>query len=350
MIQIFDHYLRSIDTERNREIFVSIMDKSCQSSGDSIITAATSSARDQYLKNLNKLSHKISKPIITKKPPPPFDHHTFNNNNINSNTSSQSQTQSQASQQQNLQAQQQHQPPVYNINKNDFRDVVQKLTGSPAHERFSTPPPIHPPKPPSTRLQRIRPPPLAHVSNRPPPLINSAIPPSHQPPPPPLNASVNPPMPTATSTNNFIQRPSAPLSPLPPFPGVHAAAESPVSAYMRLLQNSISGVDSNNQFLGFSPLAPLVSPRWNNLPPQRPQLHQNQQQFTPLQQGILPSLTSGMLASQPQFQLPSSPPPFGCLNSPRSPHPLFSPGLLLSPSSFPVSPTLPVPSPRWRAL
>ncbi|KAF2291581.1 hypothetical protein GH714_025894 [Hevea brasiliensis] len=104
---------------------------------------------------------------------------------------------------------------------------------------------------------------------------------------------------------------------------------------MRLLQNSISGIDSNNQFLGFSPLAPLVSPRWNNLPPQRPQLHQNQQQFTPLQQGILPSLTSGMLASQPQFQLPSSPPPFGCLNSPRSPHPLFSPGLLLSPSSFP---------------
>ncbi|KAK9160942.1 hypothetical protein Syun_007283 [Stephania yunnanensis] len=27
--------------------------------------------------------------------------------------------------------QQQHQPPVYNINKSDFRDVVQKLTGCP---------------------------------------------------------------------------------------------------------------------------------------------------------------------------------------------------------------------------
>ncbi|KAJ9166552.1 hypothetical protein P3X46_021290 [Hevea brasiliensis] len=334
------------------------MDKSCQSSGDSTITSGSSSSnttvsstRDQYLKNLNKLSHKISKPIITKKPlpPPPFDNHNFNNINSNANITSQPQQQPQSQQQQNQQAQQQqHQPPVYNINKNDFRDVVQKLTGSPAHERFSTPPPIHPPKPPSSRLQRIRPPPLAQVGNRPPPLINSAIPP-HQLPPPPLNASINPPMPTAAATNNFIQRPSAPLSPLPPFPAVHAAAESPVSAYLRYLQNSISAVDSNRQFSGFSPLAPLVSPRWNNLP-QQPPLQQNPQPFDPLQPGILSSRTSGMIASQPQFQLPTSPLPFGCLNSPRSPYPLLSPGLLLSPSSFPLSPTLPVPSPRWRAL
>ncbi|OAY58099.1 VQ motif-containing protein 9 [Manihot esculenta] len=316
------------------------MDKSCQSSGDSIITTtSTSGSRDQYLRNLNKLSHKISKPIITKKPPPPpFDHPTFDNTNINA-SQSQTQQQSQVSQQHNLQAQQ-HQPPVYNINKNDFRDVVQKLTGSPAHDRFSTPPPIQPPKPPSSRLQRIRPPPLVHVSNRPPPLVSSAFPPPHQ---PPRDASVNPSMPIATATTSFIQRPSAPLSPLPPFPAVHAAAESPVSAYMRYLQNSISSVDSNNQFSGFSPLAPLVSPRWNNPPTQQLQLHQSQQQFAPLQQGILPSPTSGMLVSQPQFQLPTSPLPFGCLNSPRS-------GLLLSPSSFPLSPTLPLSSPRWRAL
>ncbi|KAJ6740633.1 hypothetical protein OIU79_000697 [Salix purpurea] len=33
---------------------------------------------------------------------------------------------------------------------------------------------------------------------------------------------------------------------------------------MRYLQNTISVVDSNRQFSGFSPLAPLVSPRWNN--------------------------------------------------------------------------------------
>ncbi|KAG8632912.1 VQ motif-containing protein 9-like [Manihot esculenta] len=326
------------------------MDKGCQSSGDSIITSGSSSSnntisssRDQYLKNLNKLSHKISKPIITKKQPPlpPIDNHNFINNsdaNITSQPHSHSQSQSQPHNQQA----QQHQPPVYNINKNDFRDVVQKLTGSPAHERFSTPPPIHPPKPQSSRLQRIRPPPLAHVGNRPPPLVNSSMPPP-QVPPPPLNASINPPMPTSAATNTFIQRPSAPLSPLPPFPAVHAAAESPVSAYMRYLQNSISAGDSNKQFSGFSPLGSLFSPRWNNLP-QPPPLQQNNQPFAPLQQGILSSPTSGMIVSQPQFQLPTSPLPFGCLNSPRSSYPL------LSPSSFPLSPTLPVPSPRWRAL
>ncbi|XP_065881927.1 VQ motif-containing protein 9 [Euphorbia lathyris] len=215
------------------------MDKSCQSSSsvDSTITSG-----NNYLKNLNKLSHKISKPII----PTSNNSHLFNNNLHQS------------------------QPPVYNINKNDFRDVVQKLTGSPAHQTFSTPPPIHPPKPPSSRLQRIRPPPLAHVTNRPP----------HPPPPP--------------------------LSPLPPFPPVHAAAESPVSAYMRYLHNSIPTAHS-----GFS----------------------------------TPQQVSAMMTSHPP-----SPLPFGCLNSPRSPHPFFSPGLLLSPSAFPVSPTLQMPSPRWRSL
>lgn len=49
------------------------------------------------------------------------------------------------------QLQQQHQPPVFNIKKSDFREVVQKLTGSPAHERFTTPPPIQP----EASLQRL---------------------------------------------------------------------------------------------------------------------------------------------------------------------------------------------------
>ncbi|KAJ8762547.1 hypothetical protein K2173_007986 [Erythroxylum novogranatense] len=298
------------------------MDKSCQSSGDSTITTSSSANnnnRDQYLKHLNKLSHKISKPIITKKPP--FDETTT----LNQPPLEQSQLQP-TQHPQNLQAQQ-HQPPVYNINKNDFRDVVQKLTGSPAHERISNPPPIQPPKPPSSRLQRIRPPPLEHVSNRPPPLLNSAVPPSHQ---PPLIHGAS------TSASGFIHRPAAPLSPLPPFPAVHAAAESPISAYMRYLQNSSSAADSSKQFAGFSPLAPLASPRWNNL--------------VPPTQELAPPQTSGMVTSQPPLQLPSSPLPFGCLNSPRSPYPLLSPNLLLSPSSFPLSPTLPVPSPTWRGL
>lgn len=314
------------------------MDKSCHSSGESnsnsTTTTATSntSSRDHYLKHLNKLSHKIAKqpstttttatasaPPLIKKPPTStsFDHQT--------------QSQSQSQSQQNLQGPpQQHQPPVYNINKNDFRDVVQKLTGSPAHERFSTPPPIQQPKPPSSRLQRIRPPPLAHVSNRPPSLLSCANPPI-----PPPNAA------NAGGGGFIQQRPTAPLSPLPPFPAVHAAAESPVSAYMRYLQNSIPTSDPNSkpQFSGFSPLAPLVSPRWSNL---NAASQQQQQEMIPPP------------ASQPQFQLPSSPLPFGCLNSPRSSYPLLSPSLLFSPSSgqlnFPLSPTVPVPSPRWRGL
>ncbi|KAH7567722.1 hypothetical protein JRO89_XS07G0131500 [Xanthoceras sorbifolium] len=310
------------------------MDKSCHSSGDSNsnTTTATTSNRDHYLKHLNKLSHKISKqpssstttntitaPLIKK--PTTFDHQ-------NPNQPPQSQ--------QNLQPPPpQHQPPVYNINKNDFRDVVQKLTGSPAHERFSTPPPIHQPKPPSSRLQRIRPPPLAQVSNRPPSMLSCANPP------------IPPPNTTTNNNNSFIQRPAAPLSPLPPFPSVHAAAESPVSAYMRYLQNSIPTSDPNSkpQFSGFSPLAPLVSPRWSNLNA----TSQQQQEMIP-PPGSQPQMTQ----SQQQFQLPSSPLPFGCLNSPRSSYPLLSPSMLFSPSSgqlnFPLSPTVPVPSPRWRGL
>ncbi|WCJ43504.1 VQ motif-containing protein [Euphorbia peplus] len=260
------------------------MEKSC---GDST---------NQYLKNLNKLSHKISKPILPTSKKPPFDPHDLH------------------------QPPPPHQPPVYNINKNDFRDVVQKLTGSPAHERFSTPPPIQPPKPPSSRLQRIRPPPLAQVSNRPPPLLNSAL---------PLN-------PAASVSNQLGLRPlaPAPLSPLPPFPSVHAAAESPVSAYMRYLHNSNPIGDSSEEFSGFSPLPP---------PPHQQPVYSNQHQ-QPIPPP--PPQTSATMTSQ----LPPSPLPFGCLNSPRSPHPFFSPGLLLSPTAFPVSPTLPVPSPRWRSL
>ncbi|KAK6277499.1 hypothetical protein POUND7_017822 [Theobroma cacao] len=348
------------------------MDKSCHSSGDSTTTTTSSTSssnanninnRDHYLKHLNKLSHKISKPssTATTNVPPLIKKPSFDQ--TQNLTQALPPQQPQPSQphnpnQSSLQAQQ-HQPPVYNINKNDFRDVVQKLTGSPAHERFSTPPPIHQPKPQSSRLQRIRPPPLAHVSNRPPPMMNCAVPNMN----PPACSQPNPPM-CGPTANCFIQRPpvAAPLSPLPPFPAVHAAAESPVSAYMRYLQTSMSAtVDSNpKQFSGFLPLAPLASPRWNNLTvPQQQQQQQQQQQPPPLlpapqqqqQQQQPPQVSStGMI----QSQLPSSPLPFGCLNSPRSPYALLSPSLLFSPNSgqlgFPLSPTVPVPSPKWRGL
>ncbi|XP_010521178.1 PREDICTED: VQ motif-containing protein 9-like [Tarenaya hassleriana] len=296
------------------------MDKSCNSSGDSSAASSTEN-RDHYLRQLNKFSHKISKPTTTvasavKRPgfdlnpsihhqaPPPA---TSNQGNLH-----------------------QHQPPVYNINKNDFRDVVQRLTGSPAHERISAPthqhpPAIHQPKPQSSRLQRIRPPPLANISNRPPPLLNGAL----------FNPVPNPGIPMTSATAGFIPRPAPPpLSPLPPLPPVHAAAESPVSAYMRYLQNSMPGVDSNQkQFSGFSPLAPLVSPRW----------YQKQENAPPLQNIHHPPATAASIPS----------PPLGCLSSPKSPYALLSPSILLSPTAgqlgFPLSPTtVPVQSPKYK--
>ncbi|XP_054788499.1 VQ motif-containing protein 9-like [Prosopis cineraria] len=339
--------LEILDPEREKRVFLFsvVMDKSCQSSTTTTASSSDGTITSNNLRQLSKLSHKISKPSLRK---PSFD---------SSSTEPQARrvdhcqpqpvAQAQAPQQ-NLQ----HQPPVYNINKNDFRDVVQKLTGSPAHEHISTPPPIHQPKPASSRLQRIRPPPLSQISNRPPPLLSGGI-------PRPVNAAsaaTSNPVNTcsATSFSDFV-RPLPPSSPLPPFPSVHA--ESPVSAYMRYLQNSTSTTDWNSKHLsGFPPLAPLVSPRWNNLAPQQPR-PEPQSQDTPMQQGVIPSQTSSNAQAQPQFQILSAPPPLGCLNSPRSPYPSLSPSFLVSPSSgqlvfpqLPLSPTMPVPSPRWRGL
>ncbi|KAG2254741.1 hypothetical protein Bca4012_102220 [Brassica carinata] len=289
-----------------------MMDKSCNSSGDS---ASVNNRDNHHLRQLNKLSHKISKPTTTSSSsssisaavnqetdhqfPHPPPQQQINHGNLH-----------------------QHQPPVYNINKNDFRDVVQKLTGSPAHERISAPPqqPVHHPKAQqSSRLHRIRPPPLAHVINRPPPLLNNA-------------ALVPPP---SWSGGFVAPRPTAPLSPLPPLPPVHAAAESPVSSYMRYLQNSMFAMESNRrEFSGLSPLAPLVSPRW---------YQQQQQENAP------PPVNSGRPPPGTVSQAP--PQSLGCLSSPKSPYGLLSPSLLLSPTSgqlgFPASPTtVPLPSPK----
>ncbi|KAM5575602.1 VQ motif-containing protein 9 [Rosa sericea] len=337
------------------------MDKTSSSSTEN----STGTTRDQYLKHLNKLSHKISKPITRKPnfdppPPPPPPPASIPNPQ---NAPLQLQSSASQPQQPPQQPPNQHQPPVYNINKNDFRDVVQKLTGSPAHtpDRFATPPPIHPPKTQSSRLQRIRPPPLAQLGSRPPPLLDGAI--SAQ--PNNNNNPLIPPMGTAAAHfGGVIGRSTAPLSPLPPFPTVHAAAESPVSAYMRFLHNSLSTGDSiqnmnqkQQHFSGFSPLAPLVSPRWTNLTPPPPQPEQNQnqnqnqsQQLPQPEQGMARSSEPPQVASsQPQFTMPQSPLPFGCLNSPRSQYGLLSPSQLGFPQ-LPLSPTVPVPSPRWRGF
>ncbi|MCL7032721.1 hypothetical protein MKW94_027245 [Papaver nudicaule] len=351
------------------------MEKSCHSSstsgggGDSMSSSSNNNNNhsnsnsnrqnpsDQFLKHLNKISHKISKQPTVRKPlppPPSLDHQNHHQNQNQSQNQSQQQQQSQTQSQnqelqnqhnQQLQQQQQQQPPVYNINKSDFRDVVQKLTGSPAHhDRFSTPPPIQPPKPPSSRLHRIRPPPL-----QPPrpssPLNNAAafIPqPQQQPPLPNTNPNFNNiNSNNSTSSSGFGGRQVTPLSPLPPFPSVHGAAESPISAYMRYLQSTTTpNLDAESRkFTGFSSVPPILSPKWNNNQPNSYfQQQQQQQQF------LLPSPNS---MANLQFPMPSSPLGFG----------LLSPSLLFSPTSgqlgfpqFPPSPRLPLLSPRWRGV
>ncbi|XP_042509751.1 protein HAIKU1-like [Macadamia integrifolia] len=267
----------------------------------------------------------------------------------------------------NAKPQPQPQPQVYNISKNDFRSIVQKLTGSPSQDP-SPRPPQNPPKHPSMRLQKIRPPPLT-------PIYRPPIPP---PAPAPFNNSFVRPGP--------IAQPS--VSPVPsqtPGDQVWAnTAESPISAYMRYLQNSI--IDS--------------SPRQAHQPQFQAPPRQAQAQAQPSSSGLLPTPpqptfpypgahgfpfprgNAAALLPSPtsQFLLPS-PSFFSNLlspRSPRSPYPLISPTFqypppltpnfpysmasqsgILGPGPqpppspgilFPSSPSgfFPIPSPRWR--
>ncbi|KAK6146434.1 hypothetical protein DH2020_020303 [Rehmannia glutinosa] len=280
-------------------------------------------------------------------------------------------------------ARQQPQPQVYNINKNDFRSIVQQLTGSPLRDPPPRPPQNHP-KPPNNRLQRVRPPPLA-PTNRP------QLPIHH----PHMQTQPSAPMPYP---NNFA-RPHPPpvqydqFSPnvlLPPTPTDvwSNTTESPISAYMRYLQNSI--IDPGTwqpQSMPQNQLQPQV--HGQNLPPQphllpSPRLNGPPPLLaSPRMNGPLPTLPSPRTNGPPpllpsptsQFLLPS---PTGFLLSPRSPYPLLSPGYqhpppmspnfsfssvgqsgILGPGphpppspgyGFPMSPSgfFPLPSPGWR--
>ncbi|XP_065859862.1 protein HAIKU1 [Euphorbia lathyris] len=273
---------------------------------------------------------------------------------------------------------QQPQPQVYNISKNDFRNIVQQLTGSPSRDPMPKPP-QNPPKPQSMRLQKIRPPPLTPI-NRP------QVAPVR---PPPAAAAAPPQVPY---NNNFVRpgqfgHPSPTM--MPQFPPVESAwantAESPISAYMRYLQNSMMDpsprgmqMQAHTQAQGSTYMQPPPqssgllpnpampsphSPRFNGPAYPMPSLPSPQMNGP----ALLPSPTS-------QFLLPS---PTGYMNllSPRSPYSLLSPGVqfpppltpnfsfsqsgILGPGPqpppspgllFPLSPTgfFPISSPRWR--
>ncbi|CAI9784968.1 unnamed protein product [Fraxinus pennsylvanica] len=296
-------------------------------------------------------------------------------------------------------ARQQPQPQVYNINKNDFRNIVQQLTGSPSHEPPPRPP-QNPPKPASNRLQRIRPPPLAQMNR---PRI-----PIHPPMPMPMPAPAHP---VGQLPNNFARpppppaqygQPSPPVFPPPLTPtDVWAnTAESPISAYMRYLQNSIVDPGFRQPQPQYQPPLQhhvpgqnLAQPPGSGLLPNPtmqlvPSPRMNGRPFlppSPRMNGPLPPLPSPRMNGPPpllpsptsQFLLPS---PTGFLNlfSPRSPYPLLSPGYqhppaltpnfsfssvpqsgILGPGpqlppppgyGFPLSPSgfFPLLSPRWR--
>lgn len=254
----------------------------------------------------------------------------------------------------------QSQPQVYNINKNDFRSIVQQLTGSPLREPPAARPTQHPPRPQSTRLQKIKPPPLT-----------------------PINRPRIPIHPFTAQPPQYGQQQS--MHALPPFTPTDSwgnRAESPVSAYMRYLQASIvdsagpasQGHPSPSGLLPNPHLPPILSPRYGL---QSPRMNPTAPPFPPPLPSpginglpLLPSPTS-------QFLLPSPSSGFYNLLSPQSSYPLLSPGIhhtpplspnfsfssvgqqgILGPGphppspgyGFPLSPSgfFPLSSPRWR--
>ncbi|KAK4740872.1 hypothetical protein SAY87_024460 [Trapa incisa] len=263
-------------------------------SGDSSSSASDPSGngnRETYPfkhHHINKLSHKISKPFIRK---PAISREL--DPLLPGLTQPAAAAAGAADYQDALPPHQPPQPPVYNINKSDFRDVVQRLTGAPPRDPAAHPPPIPPPSRSSTstsRLHRIRPPPLAQLAARSPPMIHCAA---------------DPLVPAVESSGNPILRPSEPppMSPLPPLPGVHIAAESPVSAYMRRLRSS-SGEPRPHQFSCLSPLAPPQSQSQSQQAP--PPLSPLSYRLIPPVSMFPPSLPN-QLTGFPFPQLPLSP-------------------------------------------
>ncbi|KAJ8464616.1 hypothetical protein OPV22_027168 [Ensete ventricosum] len=209
---------------------------------------------------------------------------------------------------------QQQQPHVYNINKHDFRSIVQQLTGTPSRDSPAPSQPHRPPQPrhPSVRLHKIRPPPLPLVPAQRSDPTFAPVPPTH--------------------------RPSGAAT---------ACAGSPISAYMRYLENSL--LFSNNPHRPFPSPGADACHHPNPLPPTPPSGLPPPTAFLNL---LSPKSPFPLLS--PGFQYPPPLTPTFALSplsqsgilGPR-PLPPLSPGFLWppSPSGFP-----PLPSPRWRDL
>ncbi|TYI15414.1 hypothetical protein ES332_A08G184300v1 [Gossypium tomentosum] len=242
------------------------------------------------------------------------------------------------------------QPQVYNINKNDFRNIVQQLTGSPSRNKPLPRPPLNPSKPQSMRLQKIRPPPLTPMGC--PYIPASASVPAPAPAPAPALSHAPALVPPPAHYNNNLVRPGQYGQPSPGIPvgkQVQPQLYPPVSGDPHVPPPS-SGLLYN------PPMSALFSSRGVNVAvPQMLNPHSQQMNGS--------------------FRWPS---PTGFMNllSPRLPYPLLSPGVQFPPMTpnfafsptvqpgvlgpgpqpppssgfaFPLSPSgfFPFPSPRW---
>eukprot|EP00252_Welwitschia_mirabilis_P016748 TRINITY_DN370_c0_g2_i2.p1 TRINITY_DN370_c0_g2~~TRINITY_DN370_c0_g2_i2.p1 ORF type:complete len:287 (+),score=21.04 TRINITY_DN370_c0_g2_i2:262-1122(+) len=152
---------------------------------------------------ISRSSHKIGKPVIKTR------------RNISQNFS----------QNEVPQSPQPQQPTVYNINKKDFRDLVQLLTGS----QDAAPPPRTNRNSPNSRLRKICPPPL-NFRGAPNASIQNPVSPSQ-----PLNSTVLA-QKTLSSVNNSQPLPSAGSVSWPDSKSV----VSPALLYPRYLQTAPS--------------------------------------------------------------------------------------------------------------
>ncbi|CAL0315541.1 unnamed protein product [Lupinus luteus] len=192
------------------------------------------------LRKMNKHSNNISKPITknasnNNNPKPITKNHSFDYKHMLT------------------QVETPLSPSVYRVTKSEFKDFVQKVTSC-TPNITAPPPPINKPKPTSTRLQSIRPPPLMPIHNRQSlPLDTAFVNPTHL-----VNNMnpINPIMGSINNVNNVVVAPP-PLSPLPPLPIVDVGVESPITSYLRFLNESMmsSSMPILPQGILFSPRA-----------------------------------------------------------------------------------------------
>ncbi|XP_071706534.1 protein HAIKU1-like [Rutidosis leptorrhynchoides] len=224
------------------------------------------------------------------------------------------------------------QPQVYNINKHDFRNIVQQLTGSPLHhsQQPLPRPPVNPSNNnPNNRLQKIRPPSLTPIN-----ITRPQLPPVQP------GQYSQPPRPGVPFNTTHGARPTHQGQPRAP------QVDSPISAYMHYL------VDPTQNHPQAHPSFP--SPRITGPPTTRPFIPQS-----PTSQFVFPSPSSYMNLLSPLSQNPLLSPgyqQFPPLTLNFSFSPMGQPGLWGPGPQFPPSPGMGFPSPgffnfsspRWR--